>query len=263
MNRFVRRQRRLFFFCRIAVVSFLPAEYKRPAHFPWPTSTGPFSCRTSLFIAWSEPIPVESSGIVALRACVMLGSLVALPLLAAFSGPVPERLREVVPPQIRPWLEMLSPPAAPPVAELPDASEFGIPSLTDQTAGDLRPGSPDSLPLRVMPVDASPSTGQAFAISQAAVSTNLAKIPDERLTSQGPAMATLEARLKRLGATKYHLEKWGGLDELYRFVCQFSVHGDPGCRRHLEATSADPLVAMETVLRQIEAVIDRSQPSFK
>jgi hypothetical protein len=64
----------------------------------------------------------------------------------------------------------------------------------------------------------------------------------------------MEQRLKELGATYYLLETWGSNGDRYRFYCQVALAGntDYGHNRVFQATDADPLQAMKSVLDQVE-----------
>ncbi len=60
-------------------------------------------------------------------------------------------------------------------------------------------------------------------------------------------------RLRELGANYYLLETWGEDSGLFRFHCKMAVGGEHRQSRHFEATAADPLVAVDTVLAQVES----------
>ncbi len=64
----------------------------------------------------------------------------------------------------------------------------------------------------------------------------------------------VEQRLRELGSTYYFLETWGAAGDRYRFYCQVALTGntDSGHSRVFQATDADPLSAMKSVLDQVE-----------
>ena len=63
----------------------------------------------------------------------------------------------------------------------------------------------------------------------------------------------IQSRLRSLGATYYALETWGTNGQLFRFQCRMAAGHDPGYTRQFEATDTDPLLAMQTVLNEVEA----------
>jgi hypothetical protein len=62
----------------------------------------------------------------------------------------------------------------------------------------------------------------------------------------------IQERLKQLGATYYLLETWGNEQQLFRFYCKMAVGGNENYTRCFEHISADPLLAMKEVLKQVE-----------
>ena len=64
--------------------------------------------------------------------------------------------------------------------------------------------------------------------------------------------ASIEGRLRQLGATYYMLESWGDQEQLYRFYCRVAVGGNANYTRYFEATHFEPLAAMTEVLNQVE-----------
>jgi hypothetical protein len=72
--------------------------------------------------------------------------------------------------------------------------------------------------------------------------------------SRSPRQAEIEKQLKRLGATYYALELWGNEQETYRFHCRVAYDEQAHSTRHFEATSTDPITAMEKVLCYVEAL---------
>jgi len=62
----------------------------------------------------------------------------------------------------------------------------------------------------------------------------------------------LEGRLRELGATQYRLETWGADGELFRFRCWMAISATESHNRFFEATDADALTALRTVLDEVE-----------
>ena len=76
---------------------------------------------------------------------------------------------------------------------------------------------------------------------------------DVRVPANAEAgLATMERRLRELGATYYVLEKWGDEGDLYRFECHVAISADADHNRYFEATAERPHSAVDTVLRQVE-----------
>jgi hypothetical protein len=70
----------------------------------------------------------------------------------------------------------------------------------------------------------------------------------------------IQQRLRELGATYSLLETWGDQGQLYRFYCRMAMAGGSQLTRYFEATDADPLSAMATVLEQVETWRRSGQP---
>lgn len=64
-------------------------------------------------------------------------------------------------------------------------------------------------------------------------------------------LAEMEAQLRRLGALRYRLERWGQMAELYRFTCEMPVPGVSGMSRLWQSVAASPEEAVAEVLREI------------
>jgi hypothetical protein len=61
----------------------------------------------------------------------------------------------------------------------------------------------------------------------------------------------IQNRLQALGATYFRLETFGSDRKLYRFQCEMPIVA-AGAVQHFEATSENPLFAMESVLVEID-----------
>lgn len=115
---------------------------------------------------------------------------------------------------------------APPGSVAPAAQAQMHPSATDPNAGLFHltpPGASSAAP----PASTPPASGDLFS--------------------------SIQIRLRELGATYYLLETWGQDGSLYRFHCKMTLAGNSRHNRHFEATEADPLLAMQRVLEQVEA----------
>jgi hypothetical protein len=64
--------------------------------------------------------------------------------------------------------------------------------------------------------------------------------------------AEIQSRLQELGVDYYVLEQFGDADGQYRFHCRMTIPGTVVYLRPFEATSEDPMVAMEQVLMEVE-----------
>jgi hypothetical protein len=60
-------------------------------------------------------------------------------------------------------------------------------------------------------------------------------------------------RLQTLGAAWYRLETAGAVGEMFRFQCKMTSPTNPNYVRYFEATSGEPLRAMQHVLDQVDA----------
>ncbi|GEM_PF-5078233 len=73
-------------------------------------------------------------------------------------------------------------------------------------------------------------------------------------TAHHPEIQRIEARLRELGAVYYILEAFRADDKrVYRFSAEIAQGSGAQIPRHFEAIDADPLAAMLTVLRDVEA----------
>jgi hypothetical protein len=208
---------------------------------------------------------MRQSTAVICRAVVMLSCLIAIPLAALFGTSLPDVVkmlreghfggdstssREVYGEAPR---FVGSRTDVPPTASVPgpaDQPQWGMHpasaprSDTPRNAAAGRqpsgtiPASYDALPKRLAP--------PAAAGAAVAGEPNPSNLGDERFL-------WIQQRLRRLGATYYLLEAWGGGDQLYRFHCRMALAGSPGATRHFEATDRDPFEAMSKVLREVEA----------
>ena len=72
-------------------------------------------------------------------------------------------------------------------------------------------------------------------------------------------MGWIRHRLETLGAEHYRLETAGAAGEMYRFQCKMISPTNPNYVRYFEATSGEPLRAMQHVLDQVDAWIAKGE----
>lgn len=214
----------------------------------------------------------QSSAAVAVRAFVMLGCLVAIPLVALFGNALPEAMDQLAgtwwaPPSMAvsgetaeeaPLFEPLLRGPSPRVQEDSPAPAWPAQMSPGPAAGrtacdvDERGVLPASYEAPVdFPPDRQPLSN---AISSLGHGAPAGSVPPERAVSQPPdSFQTIHQRLKQLGSTYVLLESWGDGQEQFRFYCKIAVAGNPHYTYRFEATSPDPLVAMARVLQQVES----------
>lgn len=220
---------------------------------------------------------MQSSFLVTLRALVMLGCLVAVPLWAVFSTALPAKLISYFGGQARPASEARAG-TAPTHGSLPDAPAFQ-PAAVTSPMGPASTGNPTTSPgnltaspprnlsptgaapqPQAQPIPHGPQTADDLPLEPRANDAN------RRASFETPArdvanvaalpprdqFAGLERRLRELGAAYYRLETWGDNGELYRFHCEMAIAGNPAATQHFEATERDALQAMGRVVQQVE-----------
>ena len=208
-------------------------------------------------------VAMQSSTTVACRALVMLACLVAIPLAAVFGTSLPDIVRGVLKgrwgPNAASARETLG--EAPPFRSTAEAAPPGgngegsmptdgltggqnaargwplQPVRSADPSAPKPPAAPDDLPIEPFP-----DRADSYDLVPVAVSTP----PTDRF-------ASVQQRLRELGATYYLLESWGSQGQLHRFYCRMAIGGNPSYARHFEATDPDPLGAMAKVLQQVEA----------
>jgi hypothetical protein len=153
-------------------------------------------------------------------------------------------------------------PAAPVASQPPEAV---LASYTEPTNGP--PGVPSTW-------QGPPASGQSLGLNSGPSPTRplgmvagqapLVPVPSSSY-SQGPGSSALpsppstdrftqyQRRVRELGGVYSLLETWGDRGQVFRFYCKVAVAGSADCTRYFEAVDADPLVAMGTVVQQVEA----------
>lgn len=238
---------------------------------------------------------MQSSVGLAFRALVMLGCLALVPFLALYGKQIPDFYHAVVDaynarikqkaadplatlgndaPSWAPTNDRRTPdpawrgPTAPPTAQ-PANQAYGAPNSLPGGTPAQRMAEADlaSVPARgtvqpasfAVPVDQGRMAGQVYEQSRDSVSSS---------PQNGAAPDTctvqfrhVEQRLRELGATYYFLETWGAVGDRYRFYCKVALTGniDSGHGRVFQATDADPLSAMKSVLDQVEQFRSQAQ----
>lgn len=207
---------------------------------------------------------MQSQFVVALRALIMLGALVAMPMIALRDVKVPDRVWDLLeqarerigvlaqnssandpPTDTFPPLEF---PLRQPVSEIapgaplatPLAAQYETPPWTDASA--VRHAMSDVEPWPATPVSHLKTSHEAPAA-----------MPAAHFSAEGNPVEAIHQRLRTLGATSFVLETWGASNELYRFQSDVAVHDDPNFHRHFQAIHADAVMAMRDVLQQVEA----------
>jgi len=199
---------------------------------------------------------MQSDFAVFCRAVIMLSALVGLPFLAIWG------LDRPMPPFVAGLIDRCrsladgkdpgGPPAAVVDAESSDAARSSLnrPAAVPWASGD-RDGPP---PLASSGsavgemANGSARAGWPDGVRQASVTTDEIAGQTELEAEQ-----QIEQRLRRLGAGRYLLEKWGDGQGLYRFHCEVPFLQEDGFHRQFEAVDESRLSAMRRVLQQVES----------
>lgn len=237
---------------------------------------------------------MQSSSVMALRTLVMLVSLLTVPLAAVYgTGSWPrvqeliDQLRHTLAAKLDPargesaaptndaTLAPTAPLAGPPITPLTSVVPDTLASAPEPPAAAVAPPVPDPLPL--------PPKPPFWPDAPAAVSAPSSPAPAPRVDPQvQPAAYAAEAtplepaappadapdrmgwirhRLETLGADRYRLETAGTNGEMFRFVCKMISPTNPNYVRYFEATSGEPLRAMQHVLDQVDAWMAKGDSS--
>lgn len=219
---------------------------------------------------------MQSSAMTAIRGLIMLATLIVVPATALFCKSVPSVIdRLIAACESRFGFSLLDgqfkePKSGPVEAlELGDAPRFE-PSPQEMAAAAPAVGAPPTVKHAVggEPVNPFANEGRT-AIHEAPITSSsrpakdfgeparIAEAPGARplgeAGQQGAGdFGSIQARLRQLGATYYLLESWGTDGSTYRFHCKMALAGSDRYCRNFEATAAEPIAAMESVLRQVE-----------
>ena len=192
---------------------------------------------------------MQSTTLLVLRALVMLGCLVAIPLAAIFGGALPK----VVGTLLDGRMPDFSQTSGPPLSEAPPFEPIAATPVPDKPVGPgvWPPPTPEVVPAGYEasstpppseippprpqpPADAPPT---AVAGNESAAAAGFTQIEDQ---------------LRQLGASYYRLESWGNDEQLYRFHCRVALGENSSFTHYFEDTDGDPLRAMADVLEQVE-----------
>lgn len=194
----------------------------------------------------------ECSATTAFRALVMLSCLITIPAVAVSGKSLPEMFQALIPQR---WHRHTA----------------SSPEPTPEPEGVTWKVAPDSAPASLGADGLAPPAGAVLAnhgaqVARSGLREAVSMVPVRRspqaLPAQSPAQRPIEPldrfsqtqeRLHQLGATYYLLESWGQGEQLFRFCCRVAVTGSPDYTRYFEAINAEPMVAMNEVLTEVEA----------
>ena len=100
--------------------------------------------------------------------------------------------------------------------------------------------------------DASVGLDAARSSAQPSGAPRIRRLPPDDVAVDREQYTAIQARLQELGVDYYVLEQLHDNDRRYRFHCRMSIPGTVVYLRPFEATSEDPIVAMEQVLMDVE-----------
>lgn len=202
----------------------------------------------------------------ACRALIMLGCLIAMPLIAVFGLPDPELVQEFLPIELvwggtREAAEEFSATLAgetlryhsgdlPPVPQANRLeSRFSDPNrnvrepltaappiMQASFMAELEGTDSDPTPAALVPVRRDPSTSQFTQFS-----------------ARTGEIDVLWTRLEELGAVQPELEPWGTGGDLYRFQVRVAVRPELDLYRYVEAIETNPTRAVRAVLAEVES----------
>jgi hypothetical protein len=204
---------------------------------------------------------MDSSGVLLFRVAVMLCCLILVPAAAIFGSQFPQVVRQYVEVPLRKLLGW-------------EASSTAANHSWKSTADTIRENAPSYSPAQgdvanranvsaasapqwqAPPAARQPVPHEADYIhgQQSALPTKLVN-HQAGAPTEGDRFSYIQHLLRLYGALNYRLESTGPQGELYQFSCQMpQLDGHPA---NFTATHADPLQAMDKVLRQVEAWRDR------
>ena len=148
-----------------------------------------------------------------------------------------------------PWaMDATEAPRAPKMAEREPAEPKAKRRGFNLTPGKLFGGRTRETEARAQTEDAPEAEDQPWARDQNADAEAESVAPTSR---PGSAWQAAARRLKDLGVGNHHLNYFADRDA-YRFWCSVNDRSSPTVMRRFEAVEADPLSAIENVLRQVE-----------
>jgi hypothetical protein len=134
--------------------------------------------------------------------------------------------------------------AAPAFAQTiqPPAADLAV------TAPPLAAQRPASSPPVVVPSTSSAPAAQAPPITPLAEAA-----PPAAATTGDDRVQALLSRLEQLGGSDPKVGPWGSSGHLFRCCCQAPLGNSPTVTQHFESVAAEPALAVEQVVAQVEA----------
>lgn len=216
---------------------------------------------------------MQSSLIMALRTMVMLVALAAIPLAAIAGTGSWARVQELLDQARHKAIEYLycsaratsgpsqpAPLAVPEhVAPLEEVSPIAVVSPIVEAPPPIavpvevvRPGRPPAPPFWPGNEQQPPASRPVADAMPAAHLDPLPRTPRQPEPEALDPMERMKQRLQTLGAIFFRLETTGPSGDTFRFHCKMVSPANPNYVRYFEATSGDPLRAVQHVLDQVE-----------
>ncbi len=120
-----------------------------------------------------------------------------------------------------------------------------------ESVGSLTEGAPTVLPVNLSR-DGLPATPSVVE-----------RLPPVDIPVDGDQFADYQKRLQDLGASYFCLEDTGLGGARYRFRCEFPLPGNSSYARPFETEDADPMVAIQTVVKEAEAWVAAQQAALR
>lgn len=205
----------------------------------------------------SRAVSMLSPLVATCRGLVIVLTLVVLPLLASFgvrrtAALVEEAKR--LPRSILTQRRLAPPPLA--MCEPGETLRYRVAAPTRSDAPEDAPrlhrSSPGAEAAQSLTLtSATGHESELEARGQAGAQRHRDSLASDALPREPNPFLAIQLRLRALGASYYGLETWGEA-ELYRFQSKVAMDRDPEYHRYFSAVDADPLRAMERVLREVE-----------
>ena len=191
---------------------------------------------------------MQSSTTVMIRAMVMLGCLVAIPLVAIFGKSLPRILGEFSGSQAAP----APAPTHQMFARSPAANQPPPALQPEAVSGQSAPG-PVAHPAPVVRETGPSPTKMASANPPIQPASFEAVSPAAPVQHARSTADFVESRLQQIPNVQYRIEYRGGQQPFYRFVCGVPLADGPDLLQYFQANDVDRDRAMVDVLRQVEA----------
>jgi hypothetical protein len=216
---------------------------------------------------------MDSSGVLLFRVAVMLCCLILVPAAAIFGSQFPQLVRQYVEQPLRkllgwesaaaaePWkLDHTDPmDVAPPFSPGPNETSAHAPSYAAPAPQWQSPPTRQAVPHETEYVHGQfatqPIARDVTGVQPATTNQRAAAKGDASVPQVGDRFSYIQHLLRLYGALNYRLEAAGPSGQLYQFSCQMPpLDGNPA---QFSVTNADPLQAMDQVLKQVESWRDR------